>query len=106
MPSSLGALARHHQRIGVLEPEFAEQRDVLLRQHGLQFASISCARLDVGALELVGPERAGIIDVDVDVAGGQRIENHVGAEPFARGAPAGPPRAAAAPSVPTARIVR
>ena len=28
----LGALARHHQRIGVFEPEFAEQRDVLLRQ--------------------------------------------------------------------------
>jgi hypothetical protein len=37
----LGALARHHQRIGVLEAEFAQQRDVLLGQHRLQFASSS-----------------------------------------------------------------
>ena len=78
-----GALARHHQRIGVLEAEFAQQRDVLSRQHRLQFAEQHLARPAVAALELVGPQRAGIVDIDVDVVAGQRVEDHVGAEAFA-----------------------
>ena len=35
-------------------------------------------------MKLVGPQRAGIVDIDVDIAGRQRVEDHVGAEAFAR----------------------
>ena len=80
----VGALFRHHQRIGVFESEFAEQRDLLLRQRRFQIGEQFCARLDVGAMKLVGPQRAGIIDVDVDVVARQRVEDHVGAEALAR----------------------
>ena len=51
----VSALLRHHQRIGVLEAELAEQRDILLRQYRLQFAEQLLARLDVGVMKLVGP---------------------------------------------------
>ena len=102
----LGALARHHQRIGVLEAEFAQQRDVLLRQHRLQFGQQLLARPDVVALELVGPQRAGIVDIDVDIVARQRLEDHVGAEAFARRRRKRRLPSAAAPSMPTAHIVR
>ena len=81
----VGALSRHHQRIGVLKAEFAQQCDFLLRQRCFQFTEQFFARPDFGAVKLVGPQRAGIIDIDVDIVGDQRIENHVGAEALARG---------------------
>jgi hypothetical protein len=34
-------------------------------------------------VKLVEPERAGIIDREVDIVGGQRLENDVGAEALA-----------------------
>jgi len=72
----LGALLRDHQRIGVLETELAEQGDVLLRKRCLQLRQQLRARLDVRAVKLIGPERAGIIDVEIDIAGFQRLEDH------------------------------
>ena len=57
-------------------------------------------------VELVGPQRAGIIDIDVDIAAHQRIEDHVGAEALAGGGRQVPPPAAAARSAPTAHIAR
>ena len=66
----VGARARHRQRIGVLEAEPAEHRDAVLVGEPLaDLGQHLGARLDVGALHLVGPDRAGIIDVDVDLAG-------------------------------------
>ncbi len=80
----LGTLARHHQRIGVFKTEFAEQRDLLPRQRRFQFGEQFLARPDVGVMKLVGPQRAGIVDIDVDIVGNQRIEDDAGAEPLAR----------------------
>ena len=77
-----------------------------LRQRRLQLGEQFLARLDVGVVKLVGPQRAGIIDIDVDIAGGQRIEDHVGAEALARSGRQVPPPAAAARSAPTAHIAR
>ena len=47
------------------------------------------ARLDVAAMHFVGPDRAGIVDIGVDVAGGERVEDDAGAEPVAARAPKG-----------------
>ncbi len=55
-----------------------------LRQQGLQFVEQHFARPDVAALKLVGPQRTGIVDIDVDIVACQRFEHHVGAEAFAR----------------------
>ncbi|MGY3425596.1 hypothetical protein ACVWZW_006100 [Bradyrhizobium sp. F1.13.4] len=76
----LGALLRDHQRIGVLESELAEQGDVLLRKRRLQLRQQLRARLDVRAVKLIGPERAGVIDIEIDVAGFQGLEDHARAE--------------------------
>ena len=74
------APAGHHQRIGILKPEFAEQGDVLPRQRGFQFAKQFGARLDLRLAELIGPERPGIIDITIDVVAHQRPERDGGAE--------------------------
>ncbi len=58
---------------------------MLLCQGRLQFSQQHFARLDIAVMELVGPQRAGIIDIDVDIARCQRVEDDVGAEAFARG---------------------
>ena len=55
-------------------PIFEPRRN--LRQHLL-------ARHYIGALHLVGPEGAGVFDVGVDVAGGQRVEDDGRAQPIA-----------------------
>ena len=80
-----GALPRHRQRIGVFEAEVAEQRDVSFRQFLLQRIEQRAARHHVGVMKLVRPQRAGIIDIDVDIVGGERVEDHVGAEAAALG---------------------
>ena len=49
-----------------------------------------CARLCIVAPHLVGPDRAGVVDIDVDLARAQRIENDGGAKALAgRGRKAG-----------------
>jgi hypothetical protein len=62
-----GTLFRHYQRVGVFESELAEQGDILLRQPRFQLGEQFLARPDIGVAKLVGPQRAGIIDVDVDI---------------------------------------
>ena len=56
-----------------------------LRQARLQFSQQHLARFDIVVMELVRPQRAGIVDIDIDIAGLQRVEDDGGAEAFARG---------------------
>ena len=65
----LCALARHHQRVGILEPEFASERNFILAcERGLELLQQLRAGQDLGSFKLIDPQRSRIIHIDVDIA--------------------------------------
>ena len=80
----LGRRVLHRKGIGILEPQRAEQPNLRrLRRPIADRRDHRGACRNVAALHLVGPDRAGIIDIDVDRVGLERAEHHRRTEPVA-----------------------
>src|SRR6185312_15653138 len=77
------ALARYGKRISVLEAEAAEQANAIgVLQPLRDLLEHLFTRLHVTVVHLVGPEGAGVVNISVDIAGGQRLEDDRGTEPI------------------------
>ena len=69
--------ARHGQHIGIFKPQAAQDFDpISLSQQACQLGQHRGSRRRVGAAQHIGPQRAGIVDVSVDLAARQRAEHH------------------------------
>ena len=76
-------LAAHRDGVGVLEPERTEHADAVVG--GEAIGDLRADRLGAGpvlAAEHVRPQRAGVVDADVEVAGDERVEHDRRAEAF------------------------
>jgi len=71
------AIAGHDQHVGVLEAQRAEVADpVGVGQPAGGEGSHVPGGLDLVAFHVVGPDGAGVVDIDADVPGGQGVKRH------------------------------